>query len=297
MDRELISAFMVRGAGDGQAGDPITFVASTEGIKRDGIDLRVTDWYLDNFRKNPVFLWVHDYWGRTLPLGLVEAVVEGDKLMAYVRFDQADDFARQVERKYRDGFLHTVSVGWNFIEIDKKRRMDLLDVSGVPVPGDPDALVVRQFEAERELQTAEDSWDQVSAAMVALYNPLSDEADEEREAAYKRLLPKYRKLGKVAPEYMELDELKKLTPELIRGLFISGESVPVVDTRAGASLSSRNREDLQTASELILGVLERTAPKAAAEAEEEQSTTAERGAEEDLLRMATIVKTQLIMRS
>ena len=53
------------------------------------------------------------------------------------------EFARQVERKYRDGFLHAVSVGWDTIELDGRQRYDLLDLSAVPVPGDPSAIMER----------------------------------------------------------------------------------------------------------------------------------------------------------
>ena len=152
-NKNFLRAFVSRAEdGDnGQPGDPIRFTASTAGIKRDGLDLDMQDWLLDNYRKNPVFLWAHDYWGKYLPLGRVKAEVEGDRLMAEVVFDQNDDFARAVERKYRDGFLHTVSVGWNFVEVDKKRKMELLDISGVPVPGDPDALMERQYEALKRM--------------------------------------------------------------------------------------------------------------------------------------------------
>lgn len=299
--RKLISAYVERAAGRStEPGSPITFVASTEGIKRDGLDLRMQDWYLDNFRKNPVFLWAHDYYGRTLPLGHVEVRVEGDRLMADVKFDQGDEFARQIERKYRDGFLHTVSVGWNFVEVDKKRVMDLLDVSAVPVPGDPDALVVRQFESERELESAEDAWETVSAAMAALYAPTCEEADDAREADYKRLLPKYRRLGKVAPEYLPIDEVRKLTPELVRGLFLEGEEVLLPESepeaRAGAVLSSRNKEDLTRAIELIQSVLERATP----EAESAEAPEVAREAQADLtglMTMATAIQTNLMTRS
>lgn len=137
-----------------EAGSPIRFVASTEGVKRDGQDLSLAQWDLSNFNRNPVFLWSHDYLGRTLPIGRTKIRPDYDSkvLIADVVFDQKDEFARQVEQKYRDGFLHSVSVGWNTLlpegkmlhEVTKDEvRLDLLDLSGVPVPGDPDALMKR----------------------------------------------------------------------------------------------------------------------------------------------------------
>jgi len=46
---------------DGNPEGPMRFVASTEGIKRDGLNLRAGDWYLENYRRNPVFLWAHSF--------------------------------------------------------------------------------------------------------------------------------------------------------------------------------------------------------------------------------------------
>ena len=225
-NKNFLRAFVSRAEdGDnGQPGDPIRFTASTAGIKRDGLDLDMQDWLLDNYRKNPVFLWAHDYWGKYLPLGRVKAEVEGDRLMAEVVFDQNDDFAKAVERKYRDGFLHTVSVGWNFVEVDKKRKMELLDISGVPVPGDPDALMERQYEALKRMFEGGDSkeddaatrgeqepvWEKVAAEMVEIFLSPGDESDELRERRYRALLPKYRRLGKVAPEFLTAEELSAL---------------------------------------------------------------------------------------
>lgn len=284
MEKNFLRAFISKGASEGSAGDPIRFVASTTGIKRDGMDLKAEDWFLDNFRKNPVFLWAHDYWGNKLPLGRVEAEVEGQQLMATVWFDQEDEFARAVENKYRKGFLHTVSVGWNFIEIEKRRVMDLLDVSGVPVPGDPDALVVRQYEALKELvekkvdtggsEPTEDAWESTAAAMVDVLLGASDD-DAERERRYKALLPKYRRLGKVAPEFRTIEELAALEEEDLVNLFLEGEEIRTADgswlmahgedqdqkSRAGAVLSKRNMSDLEAAIALIQGVMERAKPE------------------------------------
>ena len=266
-NKNFLRAFVSRAEdGDnGQPGDPIRFTASTAGIKRDGLDLDMQDWLLDNYRKNPVFLWAHDYWGKYLPLGRVKAEVEGDRLMAEVVFDQNDDFARAVERKYRDGFLHTVSVGWNFVEVDKKRKMELLDISGVPVPGDPDALMERQYQVLKRIfevdsgqstpaeagqavdriqnsglsfedlgkEKFEDDaatrgeqepvWEKVAAEMVGIFLSPGDESDELRERRYRALLPKYRRLGKVAPEFLTAEELSALDEKEIAGLFLEGE--------------------------------------------------------------------------
>ncbi len=140
-DMEPVGATAIAATADG----PMRFVASTEGVKRDGLDLKSGDWRLDNYRRNPVFLWAHDYWG--LPIGRVDVSVDGKRLIADVTFDRDDPFAAQVERKYRAGFLNAVSVGWD----TREEGNDLLDISAVPVPGDPDALKLDQVRALTDL--------------------------------------------------------------------------------------------------------------------------------------------------
>lgn len=160
MNKHTIRGFRAKEQ-DSAPGTPIRFTASTEGIKRDGLDLSMSQWDLRNFEANPVFLWAHDYTGRNLPLGRVELIKDEEErvLKADVTFDQNDPFAKQVEHKYRNGFLHAVSVGWDTLVPEGKMlrelktediRLDLLDLSGVPVPGDPDALMERFIRSLQE---------------------------------------------------------------------------------------------------------------------------------------------------
>lgn len=148
---------------DAEPGTPIHFIASSEGVKRDGIDITIEQWDLRNYKQNPVVLWGHDYggWGVSPrpPIGRATVSINKERrtLDASIIFDIDDPFAADIERKYRRGFLNAVSVGWNFMLpagksslMDVPRdeiRADLLDISGVPVPGDPDALKERYYEA------------------------------------------------------------------------------------------------------------------------------------------------------
>jgi hypothetical protein len=150
-------AYMQRAEGDKPAaepGSPLRFVASTEGKKRDGLDLKAEDWQIENYRRNPIVLWAHDYSGARLPIGRATVRIEDKKMLADVTFDQGDEFARQVEDKYRRGFLNAVSVGW---DDNPDETRDLLDISAVPVPADPNALLLRQRTALSELSRAIDS--------------------------------------------------------------------------------------------------------------------------------------------
>lgn len=137
-----------------EPGSPLRFVASTEGKKRDGLDLKAVNWRTENYQRNPIVLWAHDYSGARLPIGRATVRIEDKKMLADVTFDQGDEFARQVEDKYRRGFLNAVSVGWDDGADDTH---DLLDISAVPVPADPSALLLRQRTALSELSRAIDS--------------------------------------------------------------------------------------------------------------------------------------------
>lgn len=151
---------------ESKPGQAIRFVASTSGIKRDGRDLDQSHWMLANYRKNPVVLWSHDWWGFRLPIGRAEANITEQRLVADVLFDQGDEFAREIERKYRSRFLHAVSVGWDdWVQTPdgamekvtwryEPREGDelfyeLMDISAVVVPADPDAVMERQVDAYR----------------------------------------------------------------------------------------------------------------------------------------------------
>lgn len=151
------------------ADDRMIFAASTPGVKRDGIELRPEGWRTENFERNPVILWAHDY--RSLPIGR-GTVVDSDSgsLRIAVEFDQSDPFARTVQRKYRDGFLNAVSVGWDWVREDgspidfetwisnsdedlaRQLWYDLLETSAVPVPADADALLERRRSALADLR-------------------------------------------------------------------------------------------------------------------------------------------------
>lgn len=189
--------YLDKASADARAGTPIDFIASTPGVKRDGLDLRAQGWRLDTFNRNPVFQWVHS---RTdPPLGRVEARTE-DVLRTAVVFDQEDEFARKIESKYRRGFLNAVSVSWDFVDgtgraLDPRRMSaddisnrafyDLTELSGVPIPADPDALMQRQRSAlgllgrelvtlfdEQEDPDGEITAEELRAAVIAELNRL-----------------------------------------------------------------------------------------------------------------------------
>ena len=127
------------------------FRASTDVLDRQGEIVTVNGWELANYRANPVFMWAHDY--AKPPIGKVVALENDDKgLLADVVFDVADDFAQQIQGKYERGILNAVSVGFQPLEISVPKdgkaptqhtHKELLEISAVPVPAAPDALIQR----------------------------------------------------------------------------------------------------------------------------------------------------------
>ncbi|MFH0983451.1 MAG: hypothetical protein V2A79_18185, partial [Planctomycetota bacterium] len=145
------------------------FVASTSGVKRDGLTLDMRGGMLDNYLANPVVLWAHDYTGNRLPIGKTTRLKPlAKELRATILFDLADPFAAEISRKYDEGYLNAVSIGWIDRAVSDDRSMvtkwELLDISAVPVPGDPDALLRREYAMIRSLVEAEDDEEIETAA-------------------------------------------------------------------------------------------------------------------------------------
>jgi len=290
-----------------EPGTPIPFIASTEGIKRDGLDLSVESWILDNYRKNPVVLWSHDYWGNRLPIGRgeVHKDIDADQLKSLLTFDQEDEFAKQVENKYRKGYLNAVSVGWDVIEVDGEKMLDLLDISAVVLPGDPDALIERQYRALKDLfepnndegldnkpdpknPTKDEHWERVAAGMAELFSPECDLEDGERTSEYYRLVKEYRKLGKTPPELLPKHAVEALG-EAIQGLFFEGEERFVERLQGLVELSKENKRKLKEILEEAVEILSEEEDSEEEDSENEEGNEGEPD-EEELAELETVIE-------
>ena len=133
---------------DTNPGEPMTFIASEESADRMGDVIEVAGWQLDNFHKNPVFLYMHE--PRLLPLGRWAKVwPEKKQLLASPVWDEKDEFAKLVKGKYEDGFMRAVSVGFKPLEFKEAasgsnslifQKQELLEISAVAVPAHPKSL-------------------------------------------------------------------------------------------------------------------------------------------------------------
>lgn len=122
-------------------------LASTSDVDRDGEIIEAKGWNIKNFLKNPVILWAHNY--NELPIGVAESVGIEDGLKIKGRFasEKANPKAQQVRRLVDEGIQKAVSVGLIPEERDPNNdkiitRAELLEVSFVPVPANPNALAM-----------------------------------------------------------------------------------------------------------------------------------------------------------
>jgi len=131
-----------------------SFVFSNGAVDRAGDRIDPAGWVLSDFRRNPVALFAHD--SKALPIGRARNVRVGENsLLGDIEFADAEIsiFADQCWRMVKGGFMPAVSVGfapldWSWARdparpggLDFKRQA-LLEISCVPVPAHPGALLV-----------------------------------------------------------------------------------------------------------------------------------------------------------
>jgi len=139
-------------AGTQSAGDPFTFVMSSEAVDRTGDIIRQAGWQLDQFQKNPVALFGHDH---SFPIGSWKNVrVEGKQLMGDLTLaakgtsQRIDEIRALIEQR----ILKAVSVGFRVLDytpLEKSdpfgawdiKKSELMETSVVSVPAHQDALL------------------------------------------------------------------------------------------------------------------------------------------------------------
>jgi HK97 family phage prohead protease len=171
-------------------------VASTSIVDRMGEIIDQDGWDLKNFKKNPALLWGHNIREEKPPIGRVEKIwFEGEgknkRLMFKAVFDMADNFAAEVWRKFKDGFLNAFSVG--FLPVEREgntyTKSELLEISAVSVPANPQALVQLRSMGFETLEWEELADIEESKATVPFvsYPPMSEGSGWDGSGAKKRL--------------------------------------------------------------------------------------------------------------
>lgn len=94
-----------------------TFVLLDETLNEYGFWIPLSGVDVEQFKKNPVMLWMHNRpWRGTsdevLPIGRWENIrIENGKLLADAVFDDNDEFAARISDKVENGFIKMASVG------------------------------------------------------------------------------------------------------------------------------------------------------------------------------------------
>ena len=146
------------------------FVISSEAPDTYNTVFKSDGWDLERYSKNPVVTYQHNDWSSDPDqvIGTSEVRQEGDKLIAVVTFENAEDnpLAEKVFRKVKNGILRGASIRANvheghwgdFDEGDNPEllyftRMDLMSWSIVTVQSNPDALA-RNAECMETIRSA-----------------------------------------------------------------------------------------------------------------------------------------------
>lgn len=140
-----------------EAGDSGKFevIASSESVDRQGEIVLQEGIDIKNYMNNPVILFGHDYW--SLPIGkATEIVRQAGKTVVRGVFAsaEANPLAQQVRKLYEEGILKAVSIGFIPLEYNGNQitKSELLELSFVPVPANPEALSVLNLVKERGLE-------------------------------------------------------------------------------------------------------------------------------------------------
>lgn len=125
-------------------------IATTEDIDRHGETIKIDGWDLQNYLKNPIILFGHSYNELEDIIGRATDVrFDGTSMIVKGTFAsaEANPKAQQLRKLYEEGIVKTVSVGFIPLERDPYNpsvitRAELLELSFVPVPANPEALDV-----------------------------------------------------------------------------------------------------------------------------------------------------------
>jgi HK97 family phage prohead protease len=128
----------------------IRFRISTDAVDREKDIVDPRGWHTDEFMKNPVVLFGHDY--KSLPVARALSLSADEHGLSMVaQFPPAEvyPFADTVYQMVKAGFLNATSVGFKPMRWDleperggvRYHEQTLLEASIVPIPANPQALV------------------------------------------------------------------------------------------------------------------------------------------------------------
>lgn len=126
----------------------VEVLVSNSGLDRHGERILLEGIDVSQIKKNPVLLWSHQY--SDLPIGrIVKIWKSGGNLYARLKFDtDIYEFAETVYKMILRGTINAVSIGGIVKEFGEDmtiiKKMEMIELSVVPVGAHPDALVTNK---------------------------------------------------------------------------------------------------------------------------------------------------------
>ena len=202
-------------------------VGSTEAMDRHGENV-IQDWELDNFKKNPVLPWGHDYYNppmaKCTEIGIIEENGQR-KLIFRAKFPSIAElssdpsnpsnyalFVDSLYHAYKNSYIRAWSVGFISKKMEGTKHMlnELLEISGVTIPSNPEAMTLAYKDGVIDKKHVEASISCMKKSIESLTKSITVEEDIDME-----------ELKKVQEELASLKEL--LTPELVEQLKALGD--------------------------------------------------------------------------
>lgn len=158
MDKMYTRAVLTRTRAGDDGKRVYTFLATTEAVDRQNEILSLDGWELDNYRRNPVVIDSHNYGGIENIVGTASEVRQTERgLEVDISFNMTPR-GRLAEQLVEEGNLRAVSVGFISKEMEwdskgagpaKHTKKELLEISVVAVPANPEALRLRDLQARQ----------------------------------------------------------------------------------------------------------------------------------------------------
>lgn len=154
----------------------VKFIISNSAKDRYGESIVMEGIMIDAYMQNPVVLWGHDY--SALPLGrTLQLTREAGNLVALVQFDtDLSEFANTVYQQILRGTISAASIGGlvkayglteeNTTDWETIAELEMVEWSVVPVPANPEALVLSKQFGMDELELQKQYRDFVSSAII-----------------------------------------------------------------------------------------------------------------------------------
>ncbi len=108
---------------------------------------------LDNYQRNPIVMWLHDYKGQTPAAGIPVAkcpylkTSEEGIIAGAPQFLEGDPFAERVKNAWDKGFIKTASIGFAPVDYEQNEKggtdyktWEMLEWSLVPIPMNAEAM-------------------------------------------------------------------------------------------------------------------------------------------------------------